>query len=184
MSLKSRLTLKSYFETNDNPTSGQYADLIDSIPNFVDDAPTFGFNWREAWDNTERYVKYDSVYYDVTGASYVCIKAHDAYFVPTNTTYWSKISEKGADAKIMTSIAFIGDDLVFTYDDASTDTIVGAKTTLTGPTGAAATADAGTTTTLAAGQSATVTNVGTTSAAIFNFAIPQGIQGITWCDWS
>ena len=47
-----------------------------------------------------------------------------------------------------------------------------------GETGTAATVDAGTTTTLAAGQSATVTNVGTTSAAIFNFAIPQGIQGV------
>ena len=38
---------------------------------------------------------------------------------------------------------------------------------------------AGTTTTLAAGQNATVTNVGTILNAIFDFAIPQGIQGIT-----
>ena len=45
--------------------------------------------------------------------------------------------------------------------------------------GNAATVDAGTTTTLAAGESATVTNIGTTSDAIFNFAIPQGIQGLT-----
>jgi hypothetical protein len=51
-----------------------------------------------------------------------------------------------------------------------------------GDTGTAATVDAGTTTTLAAGQSATVTNIGTTSAAIFNFAIPQGIQGIAGAD--
>jgi hypothetical protein len=43
--------------------------------------------------------------------------------------------------------------------------------------GDAATVDVGTTTTLAAGESATVTNVGTPSAAIFNFAIPQGIKG-------
>lgn len=53
------------------------------------------------------------------------------------------------------------------------------KADLKGEQGNAATADAGTTTTLAAGESATVTNVGTTSAAIFNFAIPQGIQGLT-----
>lgn len=51
------------------------------------------------------------------------------------------------------------------------------KSELKGDKGDAATVDAGTTTTLAAGQSATVTNVGTTSAAIFDFAIPQGIQG-------
>jgi hypothetical protein len=43
--------------------------------------------------------------------------------------------------------------------------------------GAAATVDAGTTTTGSAGSSATVVNVGTTSAAIFNFTIPRGDQG-------
>lgn len=53
-----------------------------------------------------------------------------------------------------------------------------------GNTGAAATVNAGTTTTGAAGSSASVVNVGTTSAAIFDFTIPrgdkgeQGIQGI------
>ena len=41
------------------------------------------------------------------------------------------------------------------------------KSELKGDKGAAATVDAGTTTTLAAGQSATVTNIGTTAAAIF-----------------
>ena len=56
------------------------------------------------------------------------------------------------------------------------------KSELKGDKGDAATVDAGTTTTLAAGQSATVTNIGTTSAAIFNFAIPQGIQGLTGAD--
>ncbi len=182
MPLKPRTTLKSYFETNDTPTQSNYEDLIDSVPNFVDDNPTYGFNWLGDWDDTLRYVKYDSVYYDVTGASYVCIKAHDAYFVPTNTTYWSKISEKGADGKYVTSVAFVGDDMVFTFDDSSTETIVGAKTALKGDTGNAATADAGTTTTLAAGESATVTNVGTNAAAIFNFAIPQGIQGVAGAD--
>ena len=44
--------------------------------------------------------------------------------------------------------------------------------------GAAATATAGTTTTLAAGSSATVVNSGTTSAAVFDFSIPQGAQGV------
>ena len=56
------------------------------------------------------------------------------------------------------------------------------KSELKGDKGDAATVDAGTTTTLAAGQSATVTNVGNTAAAIFNFAIPQGIQGVTGAD--
>jgi collagen type I alpha len=47
----------------------------------------------------------------------------------------------------------------------------------TGATGAAATIAVGTTSTGAAGSNAVVTNVGTSSAAVFNFTIPQGIQG-------
>ena len=46
------------------------------------------------------------------------------------------------------------------------------------PPGAAATIAVGTTTTGAAGTSASVTNSGTTSAAVFNFTIPKGDQGI------
>lgn len=44
----------------------------------------------------------------------------------------------------------------------------------TGATGTAATIAVGTTTTGAAGTPATVTNVGTSSAAVFDFSIPQG----------
>lgn len=44
--------------------------------------------------------------------------------------------------------------------------------------GVAATVTAGITTTLAAGSPATVTNVGTISAAVLNFGIPQGIPGV------
>lgn len=52
----------------------------------------------------------------------------------------------------------------------------------TGPTGAsgtAATIAVGTITTLPAGSSATVTNVGTSSAAVFDFGIPKGADGQT-----
>jgi hypothetical protein len=49
----------------------------------------------------------------------------------------------------------------------------------TGSTGTAATATAGTTTTGAPGSSASVTNAGTTSAAVFNFTIPRGDVGST-----
>lgn len=48
----------------------------------------------------------------------------------------------------------------------------------TGLQGAAATLNAGTTTTLNAGEEARVSNSGTSAAAIFNFAIPQGVPGI------
>ncbi len=48
-----------------------------------------------------------------------------------------------------------------------------------GPQGTAATIGVGTTTTLPAGQPATVANVGTAGAAILNFGIPAGPQGAT-----
>ena len=47
----------------------------------------------------------------------------------------------------------------------------------TGNTGAAATVTTGTTTTLAPGSYATVTNTGTSSAAVLNFGIPKGDTG-------
>jgi hypothetical protein len=46
-----------------------------------------------------------------------------------------------------------------------------------GPPGQAATIQVGSTTTGAAGSNATVSNSGTSSAAIFNFTIPRGQQG-------
>ena len=48
-----------------------------------------------------------------------------------------------------------------------------------GTNGAAATISVGTTTTLSPGASATVTNAGTSSAAVFNFGIPAGQKGDT-----
>ena len=51
---------------------------------------------------------------------------------------------------------------------------------LQGPQGeGSATVSIGTTSTLGAGVSATVANVGTSTAAVLNFGIPQGIQGAT-----
>lgn len=49
----------------------------------------------------------------------------------------------------------------------------------TGPTGAAATIAAGTATGLPAGSNPTVSNSGTSSAAVFNFGIPAGATGAT-----
>jgi hypothetical protein len=48
-----------------------------------------------------------------------------------------------------------------------------------GTPGAAATVNVGSTTTLTPGNPATVTNSGSTSAAVFNFGIPAGVQGNT-----
>ena len=52
----------------------------------------------------------------------------------------------------------------------------------TGSPGAAATISAGSVSTLPAGSSATVTNSGTSSAAVFDFGIPQGADGADGTD--
>lgn len=48
---------------------------------------------------------------------------------------------------------------------------------VTGPTGPSSTATVGTVTTLSPGASATVTNSGTSTAAIYNFGLPRGATG-------
>ena len=50
---------------------------------------------------------------------------------------------------------------------------------VTGPTGPSSTLTVGTVTNLSPGAAATVTNSGTSTAAIFNFGIPQGVTGPT-----
>lgn len=65
-----------------------------------------------------------------------------------------------------------------TNDTVNSKTVVDCK----GAKGDAATVTAGTTTTLPAGSSATVVNSGTTSAAVFNFGIPQGADGADGAD--
>lgn len=79
----------------------------------------------------------DTVSYN--GSSYIAISETTGN-LPTNTTYWQVIANKG-------------------------------------DTGDAATIAVGTVTTGAAGSSATVANSGTSGAAVFDFAIPQGDAG-------
>lgn len=40
MSELNRTTLKTFFETGDTPSEAECANLIDSIPNFIDDSPS------------------------------------------------------------------------------------------------------------------------------------------------
>ena len=63
-----------------------------------------------------------------------------------------------------------------TNDSVNSKTVVDCKGSK-GDKGDAATIAVGTVTTLPAGSSATVTNAGTSSAAVFNFGIPQGQDG-------
>lgn len=84
------------------------------------------------------------------------------------------IQDEGAPLTQRSTLNFVGEGV--------TAADIGGKTVITipaGPAGAAATVAVGTTTTGSAGTSATVTNSGTSSAAVFNFTIPRGATGAT-----
>ena len=84
------------------------------------------------------------------------------------------IDEHGDDMPYRTNLQFISAEV--TDDSVNDTTIVDCKGEK-GDKGDAATITIGTTTTLPAGSSATVTNTGTSSAAVLNFGIPKGADG-------
>lgn len=84
------------------------------------------------------------------------------------------IDEHGDDMPYRTNLQFTNAEV--TDDSVNDTTIVDCKGEK-GDKGDAATITIGTTTTLPAGSSATVTNTGTSSAAVFNFGIPKGADG-------
>lgn len=87
----------------------------------------------------------------------------------------------GADGySPLAAVSKAGDTATITITDkdgTTTASISDGATGATGPAGPAALVAVGNTTTLDAGQPATVTNSGTSSAAIFNFGIPKGPKG-------
>ena len=53
MTQRSRTALKAFFETGDKPTQQQFADLIDSVLNYTDDAPIGVFKIGSATVNLD-----------------------------------------------------------------------------------------------------------------------------------
>lgn len=86
--------------------------------------------------------------------------------------------EDGVSMTQQPTLQFLNADV--TNDSVNSATVVDCK----GAKGDAATIAVGTTTTLAAGSDATVTNSGTSSAAVFNFGIPKGADGADGADGS
>lgn len=80
-------------------------------------------------------------------------------------------SSSKAYANLAMAIANTPEDTPITMSDLQSQVI------LKGDPGEAATIAVGTVTTLPAGSDATVTNVGTSEAAVFNFGIPKGADG-------
>ena len=128
--------------------------------------------------------------------------AQDDYILFSDSEDWNKIKkaqyqnlkwEKWDTWARINSASFSWNDIVFGETDGNSVTLANAKTTLTWPKGedgadgqdgAAATITVGTTTTGDAWTNASVTNSGTSSAAIFDFTIPKWDKGDTGATWS
>ena len=96
---------------------------------------------------------------------------------------WEK-GETWDDGASVTSAAFNWNDIDFWLSDWTTVTLEDAKIDLKWDTWDAATISVWTTTTWEPGTNASVTNSGTTSAAVFNFTIPKGAKWDTGAPWS
>lgn len=91
--------------------------------------------------------------------------------------------QDGADGfSPIATVNKVGDTATITITDENGTTTASVTDGSDGAPGAAATISAGTTTTLPAGSSATVTNSGTSSAAVFDFGIPKGDTGAAGAD--
>lgn len=91
--------------------------------------------------------------------------------------------QDGADGfSPIATVSKSGDTATITITDENGTTTASVTDGSDGAPGAAATISAGTTTTLSPGSSATVTNSGTSSAAVFDFGIPQGATGAPGAD--
>lgn len=117
----------------------------------------FNNRYLGAWSSVTTYAIGDIVTY--SGSSYIATLANTNE-IPSGSAKWSVVAAKGDTG-------------------ATGATGPTGATGATGATGSAATISVGTTNTLIAGNNATVTNSGTSSAAVFNFGIPQGPTGAT-----
>lgn len=199
MPRQTRATLKQYFEKRDKPTQGQFSDLIDSFIN-IEDAGMVGVLYPKLqWLTATEYVQGDIVY--DAGNSYLCRVDHTSEAVrpEADSTNWMKLVAKGDNAYLYVAYASdsSGTDFTLTFD-ANLDyiAILNSEVAIPSPSvedfvglwkkykgdqgvqGIAATVTIGTVTTLPAGSSATVENVGTEEDAILNFGIPEGEDGL------
>ena len=160
--------------------------------------------WEGEWSSSTTYTQNEAVQYN--GSAYVCLQGNSNLIPPNNTSAWSLMTSKGdiGPAGAVGSAGTItigtvttgssGSNAAVTNSGTSSEAVlnfnlpkgaqgqqgttgsVGAKGD-TGATGAGATIGIGSVSTLAEGATATVTNIGSATAAVFNFGIPMGQTG-------
>lgn len=168
--------------------------------------PNYATNlsWKGAWSSSTTYGVNDAVSYG--GSSWVSVVANNVNHTPAAGAYWALLAQAGSQGSsgsvgpqgpqgVDGSAATVSVGTVTTGEAGSSASVTNSGTLsaatlnftiprgdkgdtgLQGNPGAAATVGVGTTTTGAAGSSASVTNSGTSSAATLNFTIPRGDTG-------
>ncbi|MCU1251545.1 MAG: Collagen triple helix repeat-containing protein [Edaphobacter sp.] len=159
--------------------------------------------WRGAWVGTTNYALYDAVSY--LGSSYISLVTNTNVIPGTNPADWQILALAGAAGATGTAgasstivvgtvtplaagatptVSNSGSSSAATFNFGIPAGATGATGTqgttgTTGSPGTAATVSVGSVSTGAAGSAAAVSNAGTTSAAVLNFTIPQGLAGAT-----
>lgn len=175
-----------------------------ALKGYVDEAvaDASGVTWLGAWNSGTAYVPNDAV--EVSGSSYIAILGGTNQPPASSPTYWDLMAlkgtngtngsngtdgEDGEDGQSAYALAvaqgFVGDEAAWLASLNGTDGEDGDPGTngtngtngTDGLDGEAATITVGTVTTGEPGTDADVDNVGTSSAAVFNFTIPRGDDG-------
>ena len=160
--------------------------------------------WEGEWSSSTTYTQNEAVQYN--GSAYVCLQGNSNLIPPNNTSAWSLMTSKGdtGPAGAVGSAGTITIGTVTTGSSGSSAAVTNSGTSSeavlnfnlpkgsqgqqgttgaagakgdTGATGAGATVGIGSVSTLAEGSSATVTNIGSATNAVFNFGIPMGQTG-------
>lgn len=120
---------------------------------------------------------------NISGAETIAITTLNDNFAAVETAMENTLSRDGTTPNTMSAdIDLNGNDLLNVGTiDVETITVNGDELTTElysiGPTGPSGTISVGSVSTLTPGSSATVVNVGTSTAAVLNFGIPQGAAG-------
>ena len=143
--------------------------------NLQNPAPVrLALNPKGEWVNTSAYVIMDVVKYQ--GSSYFAKKSVPKGTLPTNTSYWIKLVDKGDAATIEignVSTGTPGTDVIVTNRGTNTDAIFD-FTIPQGEKGETGTVSVGDVVTGEAGTDASVVNSGTSTDAVLDFTIPRG----------
>ena len=190
-------TVKSPAVISGSTTTGEQAKVTRMVVPGIKGADG-DITWKGEWWSGTTYTANEAIQYN--GSSYVCLQGNTNLIPPDNTSAWSLMTSKGdigATGAVgragsvtigTTTTGSAGGNASVTNSGTSSEAVLNfnipkgvsgatgiqgpqGQTGATGATGTGATVSINSVSTLAEGASATVTNIGSTTAAVFNFGM-------------